>query len=642
MGLFTKQVQRHHQARAQGAAPVGYPIFDPKSGLRLDKDPWMTPEQAFTVLEDFYVRNGKINKRAGFRLLGELGTYATETITDPNTTNWIHMLTLFPIILDGGSYEITLTDGTSTWKWNGLPPIEVLDNRIILDRTLPTPNAAQGSLDLDTGRLFMLPDPASDVVVTYEYTRGLPTMGITSFIDTDKNEHLIACDTRRLFEYDVGDERWVDKCTGGDIWSGDDSDFMVFAPFDDYLYITNGPDPPQRYNAGATPPTFVTDAGTDFDTVHAGDDMTTAQTVLAHRRRLMYFDITEVTGGTPTTTKRPWRVRLSNVNAPEIMSPGDASDATAAQKFIGAKVQSEDDILVFFESSHQVLHYTGDDFRFPYIWKDGSPIHGAVGKMGIEVFDGAAFVRALSAITSVNGRAAQRVDLEIPDITQSWNPAAAKYTYAFPIPELRQVIMSYADKGSDYPGHLLVLDSEQGYASTYSNMEFHCFGRYTQQAAPSLDSMTDVLDTYTDPVDSWGGEKSAQPVVLAGSRDSKIYYLFSGATDAGAPIKGRARTVRLSPDPRFQFLLNRVRVHATAVTDGTLTIKVYKDFEDAPFMTKTVSLTPTGTQGKVYRHITVGQTGRFFQIEVESNDANAVSVDLIEPWMTRIGEVRSA
>jgi len=51
-----------------------YPIYDFKSGLQLQKDPWLLPNDAFTTLDNLRVFRGVLEKRAGYSIFESLST----------------------------------------------------------------------------------------------------------------------------------------------------------------------------------------------------------------------------------------------------------------------------------------------------------------------------------------------------------------------------------------------------------------------------------------------------------------------------------------------------------------------------------------------------------------------------------------
>lgn len=651
MTFFDAQSVRHAERRRQRVSPKPYPIFDPVA-LKSDREPWLLPWNAFTELENCYVRNGRVVKRGGYALLGVLGTSTTESlVVTPGVTSAVSgTLANLPLVPPKGTYKVTFDDGVNftgatilsatagDWSVAGasLHVRRESDNASVGLLTVNPDLATFGDYVVSVAAITPSTFGGTPVVVSYEYETGTEVMGLIAYKTLGGNEHLVALDTKRLWEYSVGEERFIERTTS-DLWTGANSDFFTFAVFDDELYIANGIDPVQVYDATAGGAPWVAEADTDFDSGSGGNDLDRARIVLAHRRRIVYLD-TEENG-----VDEPHMCRLTAVDDPHTMIAGDASRATSGgERLVTAKVQSDDDILVFFEKSHQVLRYTGDDFRFPYVWKNGSSIYGGVAVNGSAAYEGAVLARSLHRLVVFSGRQAAPVDVEVPDLVKSWNPAAAAYSQGAVAPWLDQAFLTFAKKSDDLPASMVSINTLTGAIGIFEDLPFHVLGEYAQQTALTLDEIGDILDTIATRVDEWGTQPLGTPILLGGGRDSRVHILFTGTVDGETAIRGRSTSKRLSPDPEWRWRLHRIRVRADAAAGATMTLRVFRDFEPGAFLEKELSLTPAvATATKVDRFVGVNQTGTFFRIQLESNDANANAWDLVEPWFSRAGRVRN-
>lgn len=59
-----------------------YLVSDLKTGLALNKEPWLLPQDAFATLENGYLRQGVLTKRKGYSLFGRLSHWADQDYTD--------------------------------------------------------------------------------------------------------------------------------------------------------------------------------------------------------------------------------------------------------------------------------------------------------------------------------------------------------------------------------------------------------------------------------------------------------------------------------------------------------------------------------------------------------------------------------
>ena len=78
-----------------------FPIYDFRSGLQFDREPWLVPHQAFQISDNIYFQNGRIYKRRGYAPFGNGCTPAlqvaasTDDVDKRNTVFDTNRLALF-------------------------------------------------------------------------------------------------------------------------------------------------------------------------------------------------------------------------------------------------------------------------------------------------------------------------------------------------------------------------------------------------------------------------------------------------------------------------------------------------------------------------------------------------------------------
>jgi hypothetical protein len=87
-----------------------YLIANYTDGLDRDQQPWLLPEQAFTDIENAYLRHGTVNKREGREFFGKLAH------ADPLNLNQVTGISKF--INGSGVVDIIATDITTSYKYN--------------------------------------------------------------------------------------------------------------------------------------------------------------------------------------------------------------------------------------------------------------------------------------------------------------------------------------------------------------------------------------------------------------------------------------------------------------------------------------------------------------------------------------------
>lgn len=100
-----------------------YPIYDLKSGLRLEKEPWITPADGFRTIKNAFVRRGVMEKRRGLGTFGRVlrneeavitgasGTIAGITTATPIVQGTVSIKNASETIEDVLKYQVAFTNG---------------------------------------------------------------------------------------------------------------------------------------------------------------------------------------------------------------------------------------------------------------------------------------------------------------------------------------------------------------------------------------------------------------------------------------------------------------------------------------------------------------------------------------------------
>jgi hypothetical protein len=517
--------------------------------------------------------------------------------------------------------------------------------------------ALRGSIAYHTGDyiLNLVSAAVADIQVVYEYAPNRPVMGIFSFIDADQNERLIACDTRRLWEWVSAQARWVDAC-GVDVFSGGDSDHPWFAaiPVSDVVVITNGVDHPKVYDPAAAIPR-VSNVDTEFDSV-TPKEIEAAKFVFWHRGRILY-GVTKEDG--------EWfrgRWRWGDVNQYDgWRSPDDYVDFDVQGEVLGAAAFS-DDILALFKYRPMILHYTGDP-RQLYEPREAIGDHGAVARMGVTRVRGRVCARSATSLVESDGVEVRPFDGRIPDYALSWNPDKAEYTYAIASEATRELLMAYTDAPDSVPLSVLSYDLEGGAFAKYE-LPFHCFGLWDAGVSVLWD---DIADDWDDVLYSFDESvtRAGAPRLLAGSRHSQTWYALEGGAvddadlDTDPPIthprrertgfSSRMRTVPLSPFGLGLGALVRVDLIVDSIPGAELQLQVYRDYQTAPYLTAKANLeSVSATDEKLYLTFKrVRQVARRHSLRLTVQPRSGVdgiargAIHAIIPWFSPVGRLRA-
>lgn len=90
-----------------------FPIYDFRSGLQLNREPWLLPSNAFQIAENCYFYNGRIYKRNGYEAFGQSsgGSGVTVLNTPP-------VMGIFEYITSGGADTLLALDKAFLYKYN--------------------------------------------------------------------------------------------------------------------------------------------------------------------------------------------------------------------------------------------------------------------------------------------------------------------------------------------------------------------------------------------------------------------------------------------------------------------------------------------------------------------------------------------
>lgn len=518
--------------------------------------------------------------------------------------------------------------------------------------TLPTgwTNPATGAWTIEVGHLehttgdfsieFVMDTLAGGTLeATYGYNQQLPVMGIQNFFDRTGNEYTIVCDTRRIYRWNSARKQFVDVAEA-DVFTGSDSDFFWMEAFEDLLVLTNGVDPPKKYEPLGSAP-YLSNMGLDFDG-DAADELQSAKIFLRGRDNSGVYLYTREDG-----INYPQRARFTEVNDIEWASATPATaelyaDANTQDEIIGAE-RLGDDFIVGFRRSFWLLRYTGDPIA-PYEWARVPSTDGAVAKSAFVEFAEEVVTRGQTGIVSIDGLGESPIDLATPDIALTWNPGKANYSQAHHSREARQILLSYADK-EDVPTKAFVVQyDDKRTQRTFARYDFpfHSIGEYRRGASTLWDDLDQLLDSYTFILDDVSNT-AGFPVVIVGDRLGQMFEWGLVNDDAGEDIECTIRTTRLNPYPLKRAHLGYIDLLVGFQPNQDLTLNVYGDFSDTPYFSAKIDTSGASSagDGKVKRRVTVNRIASWHSIEIIEKSQAPLQIDAVIPYFREAGLMRN-
>lgn len=494
------------------------------SGLQNDVEPWLLPEDAFSMLEDAYVWRGRIRKRYGYEFLGltPLNSQLRVNIgtTDAVTGNFNATVpgTVFAI---GQKFSI----GTTVFTVNatGTPA------------TLLTTGTATGTFNTTNGALVITGGNENPLEDVYFYP-STPVMGLPLREQANINFELtIAFDQQFAYQRSGGAWERLELETGaGDaIWTGDDANFFWTTNYrgtniyDTFLYtVNNVPADGIRY-------LNTSDTWTKLSPVinASGDELETCLIIIGFKDRLVCFNTFE------NGQRHKNRARFSQNGDPTAPSNGWLEDTPGRGGYIDAYTQEaiitveliKDRLIVYFEASTWELVYTGNE-TVPFNWQQLNSELGVESTHSIIGFDQGAVGVGNVGIHTCNGVNVTRIDEKIPDEVFKFHNGNSGPERVYGIRDFYReiVIWTFPDATGDptYPTRMLLWNYRNDTWALF-NDSFTCFGYFQKDSDLKWSDLGDIYGSWEEWGGTWGGApaQSAFPSIVAGNQEGYVFVL---------------------------------------------------------------------------------------------------------------------
>jgi hypothetical protein len=610
-----------------------YPIYDFKTGLKLDAEQWRLPSDALDIMQNCYVYQGTVNKRLGYTEFDKLVHLVSDEVlsstADGSITSFNGTLSNTPVRVSDILFTATLTNSGT----------ETILATTSTGTTLSGLYGATGNIDSDTGVVSLDFSTSSgtvasgtNITVDYSYFPGLPVVGIWNFYQNDGTSQLVAMNTQRLNVYNELTSRFNDV-TGSGIWTGDESNFVWATNYNNKMYMTNNLDRVQVYDGTTVEPLMI-----DITTTSGAINyVNTCLLIQAYKERLLLFRTDEVTDG-----DQPQRVRWCAVNNPEDWNEVDSGhggyvDADTEEWIMGCDFIG-DSIIGLFERSVWKLEYTGNSDS-PFGWAKATQGDGCYATFSPTSYDNEITAQGPTGIISTDGRSTTRIDDKIPDLTLTYNPEKINMSYSVTIDELRQTWQTYVSGDSEHSDKVLVLNYNENSWSIY-DLAINCFGFYTIQ-----DDWTwnDLDMPWTQFEWTWADKtkRAGYPTTLGGDINGNIWQLNDTGGDNGEYIEAILEYGRWNPfiDQGLKARFGYLDILAENDPTITLTVDFYIDSETTPYKTETISLEATSDNEYVRKRLTVNSVGKFHKIRISHDGYGSFKILAIVPYFKPAGRI---
>ena len=610
-----------------------YPIYDFKSGLRLDKAPWLSPADSFETFLDWFIYQGVMKKRGG--------TSAFATFANVNPSKFGEGK------FGAGKFGVGRVE---TNPGNAIMGIfsyfkGITEQLLIFDtKRLNKYNTVTAECDDRTTLQMQFKTGVKEIVAGSTIT-GL-TSGDTATVDAvvldngayaDGDAHgtlILSGAAEGDFDSD-GETLQVsavtvaaskESATYGDL-TGSDADFIWFENWRDVGYITNNVDQIRKYNGS-----YLTKFTIDLDVVGGPDNDVSAGLLIFHLQgRVLLLRTTE---RGEVWYQRARYSRVAQRGQAVVFDDADYIDAPRDDMIMGADFIGSD-LIIFFERGAMKLQYT-TDADTPFKWVDIPSQEGIYATMSIAPFSSELIGVGPTRFIATDGREVYGIDEKIPDFMLSFNQLAVNYCYSLVIEELKLVLTSYPAETATKPNRTLMLNFDENHYSVYS-LAGHVFGYSSLETTLALDDMVGIrLDDLNYSLDD-KELKAGYPTTLMGNRDGTVVKMNDGSTDLGVGYTADGKSARLNPffQEQYKAVLGYIDFMVTRNASASFQVANYINTEAAPFQTRTVNCTETGTSRKlVIKRVAVNAEGDFHRLQLLC-DGVGPEIHAIIPWFKR-------
>lgn len=607
-------------------------ISDWRNGQFTAREDLVSPSETWKSVSNFRLNRGRLEVRGGYSLLGTLypqvrqqifaGTAGTTVISGTLSQIPVHPTEAAP-----STYTVTWWDGGA-----GAPSgkIATADAAGVITGA----NVSSGSITYSTGvfTFTYTVNATNDVRANFEWERGLAVTGLLDHFQNSGVEHLLACDTKRVYKWNSAEERFYDLL-GADLFTATEYDYFWMLPWNDNVLLSNGVNAVYEYVPAGT----VTEVPTEFDAGSGGNDLDNAVCLIRHRGRLIAFGTTE------NGTRFPQRARRSSIGNYAVWVSTDFAEAPTNQAIVSAGVLG-DNIIVFFDGGEAWIHrYTGETAA-PYEWIKHSGYRGSSGTFSVTDIEGGLVTVGTHGLVATDGRTMSEIDNAIPDYQRLMQIDKLDRSYGLTVTQEDAVWLSHVLAGNTAPGAIVVWNFRENAWSVYEiGLRVFDFFRqtttYTHDSSPSAVTYDSQPASFPTSYDDVLGQ-SGVPFIVGGDGAARVFLFDDSASDNGTSFTARARTQQIAPYPGQQTRLGWVEVIGDAAAMKTGTLRFYRDAKPASYYSASFSLEGGAGDTKIRKRIRVNQRAMFHQIELEVPSIPGWGLDALILWMQPDGDTR--
>lgn len=562
------------------------------TGLDTDTEPWLSPADSFSEVNNVHVFDGYIEKRSGYRVYGKLKKQDVA-------------ISISTIAKDAnGTVTTTVNHGYTTGDVIFIANVEGMTQVNNLYYTINVTGLDTFELNVDTTTFTAYTKNGSSYKSIDDNSR---VMGIFQFQKNDGSKETLCFSQKRAHKFDSGTDTFL-ALDSADIMAGSDVDYiwainLQSSSLVNRMYFTNGLEYASSLNGiryydgsgtGYTTTSFTPDLG-------GGRKLYGAKLLFSQKERLVVMNTFENLGA--TTTNHMQRQRWCQAQGPSNwndLTPGGGGyvDAPTGDQIVSGR-SLQDQVIVFFTGSVWASQPISDP-ALPFRWTKINDFRACDGKMATLGYDKYIMALGIRGIIACDGSDTQRIDERIKDFIinnvniQQFEKIFAERSFA----ERRTWIL-FPDLESDENSGALIFDEESNAFTTYS-IAMNCLGYgsisgdYTLAdftVARDLDLALDDMGEETLISYVWQGKSE---ILLGGDISGNVHILECEGSDNGTSIETSMLTAGWNPflTQDSQSYFSYLDLYVDTDEQTTAKIEFFKDDETDPYTSQIIDFLP--------------------------------------------------
>lgn len=561
-------------------------------GLDTDLEPWIAPEDSFSILDNIHVHNAYLEKRSGFQLFANTEHPTTPIeITGITQANPGEVTTAIPHGYISG--DLVLIESVV-----GMIEVNDLTFTIIVtgDSTFTIGVNTTGFTAYISDGTTTLIDPDVDRI-----------MGLWRFIRNDNTKDLLAFTTRRANLYVGGTVDFAELDTAA-IMSGSVTDYVVAynwqgSGLDNRLYFTNGKafdgvslDGIRFYDGnGATTTDF------NANSLGGGRVLFGCKLIFTLKQRLVVFNTFEFNGA--ITSNFPQRARWCQAQGPAnwddlVAGGGGFVDAPTGEQIVSAQLL-QDIIIVMFTNSVWTFRPVPDP-ALPFRWDRINDFRACDGKMATIGYDREVRALGVRGITGTDGVETRRIDKRIEDFTtDEINIDEFEKVFCLRSFEKRRWWTLFARGSDEENSAALIWDDESSAFSTYT-IAMNCLGYGNAGFDYRLSDFTAdngldfaIKDFAEETIQSYFNQEN-QEIFLGGDIQGTVFIMERGGDDEGEPISTEMFSAAWNPFKQqgIECQMSYIDFFIDSDKLTTATVEFFKNNDRSPYLTQSINFLP--------------------------------------------------